>query len=109
MVEHFNTKIKGEITGNHSGEFEIRTEFGQLSVNMKKVNNQLTIVINSQFIDELKDQIKNMEKSILEKRKTSGSLGRKISTSKTHRRIAQSCFPGISNCHECKIGESAIK
>ena len=67
LIEHFNTKIKGEITGNHSGEFEIRTEFGQLSVNIKKVNNQLTIVINSQSIDELKHQIKNMEKSILEK------------------------------------------
>ncbi len=67
LINHFNTKIKGEIVGDHSGEFEIKTEQGNLSINIKKIKNELTIIINSNLIDNIKDQLKSIEISIKEK------------------------------------------
>lgn len=67
LINHFNTKIKGEIVGDHSGEFEIKTEKGNLSINIKKIKNELTIIINSNLIDNIKDQLKSIEISIKEK------------------------------------------
>ena len=67
LIEHFNTKIKGEITGNHYGKFEIKTNSCLFSIKIKKENNQLTIIINSKSINQLLDQIKKIECSLLEK------------------------------------------
>ena len=67
LIEHFNTKIKGEITGNHYGKFEIKTNSSLFSIKIKKEKNQLTIIINSKSINQLLDQIKKIECSLLEK------------------------------------------
>ena len=67
LINHFNTKIKGEIAGDHTGEFEIKTEKGNLSINIKKIKNELTIIINSILIDDIKNQLKNIEISIKDK------------------------------------------
>ena len=67
LLNHFNTKIKGEIQGNHFGEFEIKTEEGNLSVSIKKEDNHITININSDLIYQLEGQIENIENAILEK------------------------------------------
>lgn len=67
LINHFNTKIKGEINGDKLGEFEITTEFGKLSVKIQQHKNHITIDINSDLIYELEGQIGNIENSILEK------------------------------------------
>ena len=67
LINHFNTKIKGEINGDKMGEFEINTEFGKLSVKIQKHKNHITIDINSDLIYELEGQLGNIENSILEK------------------------------------------
>jgi hypothetical protein len=67
LINHFNTKIKGDIIGDHFGEFEIKTEQGSLSINIKRVENKLTIIINSKLIENIKGQLKKIEDSILEK------------------------------------------
>ncbi|MAJ44976.1 MAG: hypothetical protein CMF96_09585 [Candidatus Marinimicrobia bacterium] len=67
LLNHFNTKIKGEIQGNHFGEFQIKTEEGDFSVSIKKEGNHITININSDLIHQIEGQIENIENAIIEK------------------------------------------
>ena len=67
LLNHYNTKIKGEIDGNNFGEFVIKTKEGNLSVSIKKEDNHIMIDINSDLIYQLEGQIENIENAILEK------------------------------------------
>lgn len=67
LLNHFNTKIKGNVNGDKLGEFEINTEFGKLSVKIQREKNHLSIDINSDLIYEFKGQLESIENAILDK------------------------------------------
>ena len=67
LLNHFNTKIKGNVNGNKLGEFEINMELGKLSVIIQREKNHLSIDINSDLIYEFKGQLKSIENAILDK------------------------------------------
>jgi len=102
MLNHYNTKIKGIIKENNIGEFKINTEKGNYIITIHSLNKHVEINIHSDSVTELENEIKNIEKTILEKLPNIETIKINIKS------ISFDCSIKNSNSKNIKLNQNSI-